>query len=98
MLSTIKIKDVPFFPLFIGPPGNKYQAEIMFLSCSESRLDSGLKLEGGTSELNSKIKLDFAKLSPSINSFQKQDITFFMELISSSAHQSLLKHPLSEVS
>ena len=62
----------------------------------ESRLDSGLKLEGGTSELNSKIKLDFAKLSPSINSFQKQDSTFFMELVSSSAHQSLLKHPLSE--
>ena len=63
----------------------------------ESRLDSGLKLEGvDSSELCSKIKLDFTKLSTSINSYQKQDITFFMELMTSH-HRALLKHPLSEV-
>ena len=32
----------------------------------ESRLDSGMKLEGGPSELSSKIKLDFTKLSSNI--------------------------------
>jgi len=61
----------------------------------ESRLDSGMKLEGGPSELSAKIKLDFTKLSSNINSYQTQDITFFMEL-STSPHQALLKHPLSE--
>ena len=56
-----------------------------------------MKLDGGASELSSKVKLDFTKLSSSINSYEKQDITFFMELMAS-PHQHILKHPLSEVS
>jgi len=61
----------------------------------EYRLDTGMKLDGGASELSSKVKLDFTKLSSSINSYEKQDITFFMELMAS-PHQHILKHPLSE--
>ena len=59
-------------------------------------MDRGMKLEGGQSELSSKIKLDFTKLSTNINSFHTQDISFFMEL-STSPFQELLKHPLSQV-
>ena len=61
----------------------------------EERLDSGLKLEGGMSEMNSKVKIDFNKLSNDIYSLQKQDITIFLELMKS-PYKSLLKHPLSE--
>ena len=63
----------------------------------EERLDSGLKLEGAP-ELNSKVRLDFHKLSPNINSTdtrQRQDISIFIELLES-PHSYLLKHPLSE--
>ena len=62
----------------------------------EERLDSGLKLEGGgNTECSAKIKMDFHKLSPEINSLQRQDIDIFMELHRTS-HSSLLKHPLSQ--
>ena len=63
----------------------------------EERLDTGLKLEGAP-ELSSKVKLDFHKLSPNMNSTdtrQRQDISIFMELMNS-PHSALLKHPLSE--
>ena len=61
----------------------------------EERLDSGLKLEGASTDLNSKVKLDFNKLSTNINSLQYQDISIFLELMKS-PYKSLLKHPLSE--
>ena len=38
----------------------------------EERLDTGLKLEGGMTDMNSKVKIDFNKLSPNIYSLQKQ--------------------------
>ena len=61
----------------------------------EERLDTGLKLENGNSEMNAKIKMDFNKLSPNINSLNAQDISIFMEILKS-PYQNLLKHPLSE--
>ena len=61
----------------------------------EERLDTGLKLEGGISDMNSKVKIDFNKLSPNIYSLQKQDISIFLELMKS-PYKTLLKHPLSE--
>ena len=61
----------------------------------EERLDLGLKLESASSEMSAKVKMDFNKLSPNINSLHRQDIQIFMELMKSSYH-SLLKHPLSQ--
>ena len=61
----------------------------------EERLDTGLKLEGGMTDMNSKVKIDFNKLSPNIYSLQKQDISIFLELMKS-PYKTLLKHPLSE--
>ena len=72
---------------------NKYCSHC--IKSFEERLDSGLKLEGGMTDLNSKVKLDFNKLSSSINSLQYQDISIFLELMKS-PYKSLLKHPLSE--
>ena len=57
-------------------------------------MDSGLK-QGGDGDSN--VKLDFTKLSPTINQNQHQDIKLFTEL-SHPPHLHLLKHPLSEVS
>jgi len=59
----------------------------------EDRLDSGLKLEN--EEMSAKVKIDFNKLSPNINSLHQPDITIFTELLNSQFHL-LLKHPLSQ--
>jgi len=61
----------------------------------EERLDTGLKLESANSEMSSKVKMDFNKLSPNMNSLRGQDIAIFMELMKSPYHV-LLKHPLSQ--
>ena len=61
----------------------------------EERLDTGLRLEGGLTDMNCKVKIDFNKLSPNIYSLQKQDISIFLELMKS-PYKTLLKHPLSE--
>jgi len=61
----------------------------------EERLDTGLKLESSNSEMSSKVKMDFNKLSPNMNSLNRQDISIFMELMKSPYHV-LLKHPLSQ--
>jgi len=61
----------------------------------EERLDTGLKLESANSEMSSKVKMDFNKLSPNMNSTYRQDIAIFMELMKSPYHV-LLKHPLSQ--
>ena len=61
----------------------------------EERLDTGLKLESANSEMSSKVKMDFNKLSPNMNSLHRQDISIFMELMKSPYHV-LLKHPLSQ--
>jgi len=61
----------------------------------EERLDTGLRLESANSEMSSKVKMDFNKLSPNMNSLHRQDIAIFMELMKSPYHV-LLKHPLSQ--
>ena len=62
----------------------------------EDRLDLGLKLENTSTETSAKIKMDFNKLSPNINSLHRQDIAIFRELIKS-GRADLIKHPLSQV-
>merc|ERR1711971_835064 len=61
----------------------------------EDRLDLGLKLENISTETSAKIKMDFNKLSPNINSLHRQDIAIFRELIKS-GRADLIKHPLSQ--
>ena len=61
----------------------------------EERLDNGLKLESSHAETTMKIKMDFNKISPNINSLHRQDIEVFMELMKS-GRTSILKHPLSQ--
>jgi len=61
----------------------------------EDRLDLGLKLENTSTETSAKIKMDFNKLSPNINSLHRQDIAIFRELIKS-GRADLIKHPLSQ--